>query len=75
MNLYADFKKLIHTPQLQIGTVSAVISPTMKKIALNGGGEMLVRGGVDFLLNDVVFIRDGEITSHAPSLPTSTISI
>lgn len=71
-NLYAQFKKLIPTAPLLVGTVASVYTGGAT-VTLQGGGTMRVRGAAT--VGQRVFVRDGAIEGPAPNLPLVEITV
>lgn len=71
-NLYAQFRRLLASPALQVGTVTAV-DGGVATIELPGGGVDQARG--DAAVGQSVFFRDGVIEGTAPDLTFVAITI
>lgn len=71
-NLYAEFKKLIPTAPLLVGTVADAYTGGAT-VTLQGGGTLRVRGAAT--VGQRVFVRDGVIEGAAPALTLVEIEI
>jgi hypothetical protein len=72
MNLFKLFQGLIHTPPLQVGTVTATIGG-VALVTVPDGGQLVARG--DATVGDLVWVRDGVIEGVAPALTLEQISV
>ena len=71
-NLLKQFRELVGTDPLQIGTVVAVFSGGAI-VELGGGAQIRVRGEAS--VSDQVFMRGGVIEGPAPPLTPSVLDI
>lgn len=71
-NLFAQFRRLLPNPPLQVGQVIAVIGG-IATIEVPGGGRVEARG--EATVGQRVFFRDGVIEGIAPDLPFVDIAI
>jgi hypothetical protein len=71
-NLYQQFRALIPSAPLQVGTVAAASSGVVT-VQLPGGGRLNARGQAEVGQN--VFVRDGVVEGIAPTLPIEVIDI
>ncbi|MCW2311433.1 hypothetical protein [Rhodoferax antarcticus] len=71
-NVYEQFKQLLSTPQLQVGTVSEHGTGVVT-VELPGGGTVKARGSAN--LGARVFVRDGVLEAVAPNLSLEIIEI
>ena len=71
-NLYTQFKKLIPTAPLLVGTITA-IADGVAVIQLPDGSTLTARGTGS--VDDVVFVRDGLIEGPAPELTLVEIDV
>lgn len=71
-NLFAQFRRLLPNPPLQVGQVIAVIGG-IATIEVPGGGHVEARG--EAAVGQRVFFRDGVIEGTAPDLPFVDITI
>jgi len=71
-NLYVEFKRLIPTAPLWVGTITA-ISAGVATILLPDGGILTARGTGE--VDDAVFVRDGLIEGPAPVLGVVEIEV
>lgn len=71
-NLFALFRQLTPTPQLQAGEVAAVAGD-WSTVAMPDGGLVQVRGVA--AVGQKVFVRDGRLESEAPALPIVVIEL
>jgi hypothetical protein len=72
-NLWKQFEDLLPDSPLLIGTVATKHADGTVTVQLLGGGLLRVTGSQS--VNDHVFVRDGRVTSEAPSLPNVEIEI
>ena len=68
-NLFVEFKALLASGPLQVGTV-AFVDDGIAVIDLPGGGRLRARGEAS--VGARVFVRDGVIEGPAPELPIVT---
>lgn len=71
-NLFAQFRALVPTQPLQVGTVAAVAAG-MITVELPGGGRLRVRG--EAAVGQAVFVRGGVVEGEAPNLPLELIDV
>lgn len=71
-NLFAQFKRLLPSPALQVGEVLSV-EGGVATLELPGGGRIQARG--DASVGARVFVRDGVIEGPAPDLPFFAITL
>ncbi len=73
-NLWAKFKSLIPEEPLIIGTVSSINADGTSTITTYTGGTMRIKGQ-SVAVGAKAFVRFGEITGPAPSLPLTVVDI
>ncbi len=71
-NLFTEFKRLIPSAPLLVGTITAV-DVGGATVELPDGATIRARG--EGAVDDVVFVRDGLIEGQAPSLSVVEIEI
>lgn len=71
-NVYEQFRQLLISPPLQVGTVSE-IGAGVVTVQLPGGGTVKARGSAS--LGARVFVRDGVLQAVAPNLILEIIEI
>jgi hypothetical protein len=71
-NLYTEFRRLIPDAPLLVGTITATDAGGAT-IELPDGATIRARGAGE--VDDVVFVRDGQIEGSAPSLSVVEIEI
>ena len=71
-NVFAQFKKLLPNPSLEVGTVTAISGGTAS-ITLPGGGKINARGSAT--VGSQVYVRNGVIEGPAPSLSVLDITV
>lgn len=72
MNPFALFRELLREPRLQIGEVMSVAGGTAQ-VELPTGGVINARGAA--AVGDTVFVRNGVIEGHAPSMTFYDIEV
>lgn len=71
-NAYARLKRLLPSPALLAGTVTAGSSGNYT-VTLPGGATVQARGVASF--GDEVFVRDGLIQAQAPTMTVTVIEV
>lgn len=71
-NLYAEFRRLVPTSPLQVGTVTAYAAG-VATVQLPGGSTLQARGQAT--IGQTIYVRDSLIEGPAPQLPIEPIEL